>query len=86
MLFSICLIFHLCSSGIIISSTFLGFSLVFAILLSFDLVTASAIFFSKNSRALRTTYLEAVFRDVFSSPVSKNCFYILLRMIKIHIL
>ena len=52
------------SSGIIISSTFLGFSLGLSL---FDLVTASAILFHKSSSALWTTFLEAVFEE--SSPV-----------------
>ena len=44
------------SGGIPISST--G---CFSILLSFDLVTVPVVLFRKNSRALWTTFLEAVF-------------------------
>ena len=71
-LFSVCLIFLLFfSSGIIISST----GSCFLILSLFDLVTASAILFPKNSHALWATFLEAVFK--VSSPVSNNCLYFL---------
>ena len=72
----ICLIFHLFfSSGITISTTFLGFSSGFTIILSSDLVTVSANLFPESSPALWTTFLEPVFKE--SSPVSNNCFIIL---------
>ena len=51
-------ILSLFSDGIIISST----GSCFTILSSFDLVTASAILFPKNSPALWTSCLEAVFK------------------------
>ena len=56
------------SGGMIISST--GSCLT--ILSSFDLVTVSSILFPKNSPALWTTFLEAVFEE--SSLVFNNCF------------
>ena len=59
------------SVWLIISSTVSCFS----ILLLFDLVTASMILFSKNSPALWTLSLEAVFRT--SSLVFNNYFFIL---------
>ena len=68
-LFNISCIF---SSGIIISSTFVGFSLGLTILSSFDLVTNSLILFPKNPPALWTNFLEVIFKK--SSPVSSNCF------------
>ena len=78
MLVLIYLIFLLFFCGIIISSKFLKFSSIigfaYTILLLYDLVTALAISFSKNSpvasAALWTTFLEAVF-DAFV-PVSNN--------------
>ena len=39
---------------------------------SYELVTASAILFPKNSPVLWTTFLEAIFKQ--SSPVSHNCY------------
>ena len=51
------------SSGIIIYSTFLGFSSGFTISSLFDLVTMSAISFPRNSPAFCTTFLEAVFKE-----------------------
>ena len=60
--------FSFFSSGIIISSA----GCCFPILLSFDLVTASAVLFPKNSPALWTIFLEAVFKE--SSPLSNICF------------
>ena len=59
-------IFSLFSGGIVISST--GF--VSTILSLYELVTASAALFPKNSTALLTTFLEAAFKA--SSPVSNN--------------
>ena len=59
-------------SGIIIFSTFFVFSSGFTILLSFELVTASAILFPKNSPVLWPTFLEIVFKEY--SPVSNNYF------------
>ena len=60
------------SCGIIIFST----SIVFTILSLFDLATACAISFRKNSLELSTTFLEAVFKK--SCRVLKNCsFYFL---------
>ena len=61
-------ILSLFSCRIIISLT----GSCFTILSSFDLLTASAILFPKNSPALWTTYFEAVFTA--SSPISNNCF------------
>ena len=68
------------SSGIIISSTFLEFSLItgfcFKIFSSFNLATACTILFPINSlvssAALWTTFLGAFFKA--SSPVSSNQF------------
>ena len=68
--------------GVIISSTFLEFSSGFTILLSFDLVTASAISFPKNSPALWITFLEQFLNNLAVYPII--VFYIFLQMIKIH--
>ena len=68
------------SDGIIISSS--GSCLT--ILSSFGLVTAYVISFSKNSPAVWTTFLRAVFKE--SSPASINRFHIFSQIIKIHIL
>ena len=66
---------HLFSGGIIISSTFLGCLSItcfgFTILSSFDLATASAIFFPENLPALWTTFLEAVFKNSFQYLLDK---------------
>ena len=61
------------SIGLIISSTFHGFSSGFTISSFFDLVDASATLFPIKSHVLLTTFLEAVFRP--SNLVSQNCFF-----------
>ena len=69
---------------IIISSTFLEFSLLFTILSLFDLVAAYAILFPKSSPALWTTCWKQFWQHLVQYPII--VFYIFSQMIKSHIL